>query len=642
MQIATHVAEALDYAHRHGVIHRDIKPANILMHDGRAVVGDFGVALSTGADSARITATGVSVGSPQYMSPEQISGESELDGRTDQYALACVVYEMLAGAPPFVASSVQAVMARHVMDTPPPVEAVRPEAAPALVQAITRALAKSPGDRHRSLAEFSEAMRAGPTEKDSSQRRSIAVLPFTNMSGDPEQEYFADGMAEEIINALTKVSGLRVIARMSAFAFKGTNTDLGAIGRALNVATVVEGSVRKLGNELRITVQLIDVSDGQQLWSQRYDRPFDDLFEIQDEIARSIVENITPRLLDDVDPTLVQRPTTNGEAYDLYLRAGDCLARISPAETRRAITMLDRATALDGDFAAAWARLSGACCLMDGWFEHDVRWRKKTDEALQRALVLDPNNAEARMVQGRVLWSPRHGFQHREALHALDESLRLQPGAPVARLWRSLILLHVGLMDEAEQELAEVLASDPADPTVLQFIAQNMLFQFRIEAAEEYQARALSADPGHHFAHIFQPTVLLYKNDLAGAESALEVARRLLKDDPLLDGNEALLWAKRGEVERATAALARARAERPSVAHSHHVWHYAAAAYAVLGEQNEAIDLLRDAASAGLPNYPLFRDDPHLTSLETEAQMGTVLSHLEREWKAYRAEFADA
>ncbi len=641
VKITAEVADALYYAHQQGVIHRDIKPENILLHNGRPMLADFGIALSAGADRNRLTGIGLVIGTPAYMSPEQVAADRNVDAHTDQYALACVVYEMLAGDPPFVASSDQAVMARHVTDAAPPIDTVRPEVNAAVVRALTKALAKAPIDRHESVSAFCAALTSDTSPVDSGPM-SIAVLPFVNMSPDPDQEYFADGMAEELISALTKVPGLRVIARMSAFVFKGTNQDIVTIGARLRVAMIVEGSVRRLGGRLRVTVQLIEVSGGHQVWSERYDRALDDLFEVQDDIARRIVTSITPKLIDQGSEALIVRPTNSQDAYDLYLRAGEHLARLSSAETRKAVTMLDSATALDPHFAGAWARLSGACCLMDGWFDHGVHWHDKTDQALTRALELDPDNAEARMVQGRVLWTPRHGFRHREALRALEESLRSQPGSAAARLWHSLILLHVGLMTNAEEGLEELLATEPNDATVLQFIAQCMLFQFRFDAAQEYQARALAADPGHHFAQIFQPTVLLYQNDLAGAESALGVARQLLKDDPLLDGNEALLWAKRGERDHAEAAIARATDDRPSVSHSHHAWHYAAAAYAVLHEHSKAIALLRDSADAGLPNYPLFRDDPHLNALRTDSDMTTLLADLQREWTGYRAEFGHA
>ena len=642
VRITSDIADALEYAHRNDVIHRDIKPENILLQRGVALVSDFGISLGTGATvGERLTEGGFSLGTPAYMSPEQINGDRDLDGRSDQYALACVMYEMLAGDPPFVASSSVAVIARQIMDVAPPISTVRPDAQGAIVGALTKALAKSPADRHDSLVEFCGALTANP-RMELETRPSIAVLPFANMSPDPDQEYFADAMAAELINALAKVPGLRVIARTSAFAFKGTNADVKTIASRLEVSTVVEGSAQKVGDRVRITVQLIDTASVHHLWSDTYDRPLDDLFDVQDEIVRAVVMSITPKILGEADGPLVVPPTENQKAYDLYLRAGEHLAHISQPNTRRAIAMLDGATTLDPHFADAWARLSGACCLMDAWFAGGHQWQEKTDKALEKALALDSQNAEAHMVQGRVLWTPRNGFRHGEALRALEESLRLQPGSPGARQWHSLILLHVGLMAEAEEGLGEVLAAEPEDATVLQFIAQNMLFQFRLDEAAEYQARTLAAEPGHHFAQIFQPTLLLYQNDLAGAESALRVARQLLKEDPLLDGNEALLWAKRGEPERAEAALARARADRPSVSHSHHAWHYAAAAYAVLGKKDEAILVLRDAAAAGLPNYLLFRDDPHFSEPHVEPDMAELLAELRRDWGGYRRDFGRA
>lgn len=397
--------------------------------------------------------------------------------------------------------------------------------------------------------------------------------------------------------------------------------------------------MRRSGNRLRIAAQLIDVAGGHHLWSEVYDRPIDDVFEVQDEIARTIVTTIKPKLLGDKDELLVSRATRSQEAYDLYLRAGDRIARMNRWDTRTAITILNDATALDAHFSGAWARLAMACCQMDSQFERGAQWHEQTGHALERVLALDPKNSEAQVVRGRQLWSPRNGFRHREALGALEQALRLQPGSHQARLWHSLILVHVGLMTEAGEGFAEVLEAEPADATVLQFMAQNLLFQGRYEEAADYQARALSLDPTHFFAQMFQPTVLLYLDDLAGAESALGTARQLAGDDPLLDGNEALLWAKRGEAERAEEALTGAPWDRPSVSHHHHAWHYAAAACALLERPSEAIGKLRDAAGAGLPNFPTFRDDPHFVGLRAEPDMANLLADLEREWRGYRQDF---
>ncbi len=468
---------------------------------------------------------------------------------------------------------------------------------------------------------------------------SVAVLPFVNMSPDPDQEYFADGMAEEIINALAKVNGLRVIARTSAFAFKGTNADIATIGSRLNVATVVEGSVRKAGDRLRITAQLVDVAGGHHLWSEVYDRPVRDVFEVQDEIARTIVTTIRPKLLGDPAKPLVSRATESLASYELYLRAGDRRALQNPWDTRSAIAMLEGAVADDEGFAAAWARLAQGCCQMANHFEPEPRWHRRTDEALERALALDPANVEAKVVEGRVLWSPRKGFRSREALLALEDALRLQPRSPAARTWHSLILLHVGLMAEAGDGLAEAHAAEPGNARVLTFIGQNLFFLGRLEEAQDQLSRAFAIDPTSFYTHLFQPPVYLYRDDLVAAERALMKARQVLGDDAVLDASEALLWAKRGESERADEFLSRARRDRPSLMHGHHVLHWAAAAQALLGREEEAVCTLREAAATGLPNYPAFRDDPHFTAYRDAPGIKQLLAELEVEWRNFRQEF---
>jgi TolB-like protein/tetratricopeptide (TPR) repeat protein len=473
-------------------------------------------------------------------------------------------------------------------------------------------------------------------------RPAVAVLPFVNMSPDPDQEYFADGMAEEIINALAKVNGLRVISRTSAFAFKGTNADIATIGSRLNVSTVVEGSVRKAGDRLRITAQLVDVAGGHHLWSEVYDRPVQDVFEVQDEIARTIVRTIKPKLLGDPYKPLVSRATESRAAYELYLRAGDIIALQNPWDTRTAIAMLEGAVVDDREFAGAWARLAHGCCQMANHFEPEPRWHRRTDEALERALALDPANAEARVVEGRVLWSPRRGFRSREALLALEDALRLQPGSPAARTWHSLILLHVGLMAEAGEGLAEARAAEPGNPRVLTFIGQNLFFEGRIEEAQDQLSRAFAVDPTSFYTHLFQPCVHLYRDELVAAERALAKARGVLGEDAVLDASEALLWAKRGEPQRADEFLSQVSRDRPSLMHVHHVLHWAAAARAVLGRKEQAARTLREAAATGLPNYPAFRDDPHFAECRDAPEMKQLLSDLQSEWRSFRQEFGHA
>ena len=285
VNIARQVGGALDYAHRSEVVHRDIKPENIMLQDGVALVADFGIgkALSAAADTGALTRTGTAVGTPAYMSPEQASGETEVDGRSDIYSLACVIYEMLGGEPPFTGPTVQAVITKRLVDTAPHVRALRDVPEP-MDEAICKALARERVDRFSTAAMFAEALAAGalstvhisPVPEARTElvtdAKSIAVVPFVNLSADPENEYFSDGMTEEIINAIAKVEGLQVASRTSTFALKGKELEISEIGRKLRVGSLLEGSVRKAGNRIRISAQLINVANGYHLWSESFRR----------------------------------------------------------------------------------------------------------------------------------------------------------------------------------------------------------------------------------------------------------------------------------------------------------------------------------------------------------------------------------
>ena len=302
LRITTEVADALQYAHGRGIIHRDLKPENILLSAGHAFVADFGIARAlTHAGDDRLTGTGLALGTPAYMSPEQAAGEQAVDAQSDIFALGCVVYEMLAGEPPFQGPTPQAVLARRLTGPAPSLRSRRADLSEAVAAAVARALAQVPVDRFSTAAEFASSLAGGidqtdatgaatiPAVRGTTSDRSIAVLPFSDMSPERDQEYLADGIAEEIINALTRIGSLRVAARTSSFAFKGRNEDVGQIGRKLKVSTILGGSVRKAGSRLRVTAQLVNVTEGYQLWSERYDRELADVFAVQDEIAESVV-----------------------------------------------------------------------------------------------------------------------------------------------------------------------------------------------------------------------------------------------------------------------------------------------------------------------------------------------------------------
>ena len=314
LRLTCEVARALDYAHRSGIVHRDIKPANILLHDGHALVTDFGIAraLKEAAHGNTLTSGGVAIGTPSYMSPEQGTGQADLDGRTDIYSLGCVLFEMLSGSPPYTGMNAQAIIMRHFVDPVPSVRPGRSEIPVEIDEAIKKSLAKLPLARYATAAEFATALEAtqsltisGPQQRVQPEagvqlsQRFIAVLPFDNISGERDNEYFADGMTEDIIAQLSKIQGLRVMSRTSTARYKQHTKSAREIGRELGVSHILEGSVRRAGPKVRIVAQLIDADTDDHLWAETWDRNMNDIFGIQTEVAECIARCLHARAEDD-------------------------------------------------------------------------------------------------------------------------------------------------------------------------------------------------------------------------------------------------------------------------------------------------------------------------------------------------------
>ena len=452
LRIAQEVGAGLDYAHREGFVHRDVKPENILFADGHALLADFGVARATCSDHGTlVTEVGMALGTPEYMSPGQASGESDLGSRSDVYSFACVVYEMLAGRPPFRGTSSRAVMSSHLVEPPPLVRALRPDVPTSIEEALSRALAKDPAKRFASVAEFVEQLRTEVPEHGRLQRastRSIAVLPFVNASPDPENEYLSDGITDELIDALTKLEGLRVASRTSVFALKGKPQDVRAIGALLGASVVLEGTVRKAGQRLRITAQLTSTDDGRLLWSQRYDRQLADVFTIQDEIARTIVDTLRATSFADLAEPAPKRHTENVKAYGLYLRGRYAWNARTQEGVAEGIDYFERAIAEDPQYALAYTGLADAYALHVDYRSVPVAEGFARAKAYARkALELDDGLAEA---HASLAWSLFiHDWDWAGAEREFRRAIELDPRYATAHQWYAFLLASQGKSQES-------------------------------------------------------------------------------------------------------------------------------------------------------------------------------------------------
>jgi serine/threonine-protein kinase len=495
IRIARDVGAALDYAHRQGVVHRDVKPANILFTDGHAVLADFGIAraIST-ADVDAVTEAGQVLGTPEYMSPEQAAGEQELRQASDIYSLACVVYEMLAGGPPIRGRSARATMAQQVTAVPKPLRALRPDTPPHVEGALARALAKDPAERFASAGEFIAALLAPGPGVATAVTRGIAVLPFVNASPDPGNEYLSDGITDELIGALAKVEGLRVASRTSAFALKHTPQDVRAIGALLGVAWVLEGSVRRAGDRLRITAQLCSAEDGRLLWSQRYDRTLEDVFAIQEEIARTIVDTLRATSFADLAEPPARRYARNATAYGLYLKGRYAWNKRTQAGVTEAIQYFQQAIAEDPEYAPAYAGLSDAYALQLDYRSVPVAegFALATEYARQ-ALALDDGVAEAHASLAWTLFI--YGWDWDGATREFRRAIELDPRYATAHQWYAFLLAALSRLDDAIVEIHTALELDPVSVSIRRSVAWTYCYARRYDQARHHVTRAIAMNP---------------------------------------------------------------------------------------------------------------------------------------------------
>jgi serine/threonine protein kinase/lipoprotein NlpI len=608
LEITREVADALGYAHARGIVHRDIKPENVLFQAEHALVADFGIARAVSAVGAdRLTETGMAIGTPAYMSPEQALGDRDLDMRSDLYSLGCLLYEMLAGDPPFTASTAQALLARKSIEAAPVISTIRETVPPHVEAAISRALARLPSDRFATAHEFAAALAGQEGSGSAATRLAIAVLPFANMSSDPENEYFSDGITEEVINVVAQIPDLRVTARTSAFQFKGKEFDVREIGRKLNVGTVLEGSVRKSGNRVRVTAQLVDVANGYHLWSERFDRDLADVFAIQDEIAVAIAERLKRQLMPvasvPAKPATARVVRANPAAYDAYLRGrylrrnmfggGDAL--------ERAVESFQEAIAADPDFAPAHSALAETHVIQGiGLAQRPNRDNMPAaKEAAERALALDPNLAEAHL--GRGLVAMYGEWDYPAARAAIERAIAINPNSVDAHFWAEFYFTYV------ERDFARAVAAnrraselDPLDLNIAARRGQVLLLFDRLDESITRLERIVRTDPSIMVCYLQLSDAYARKGEgekaIAAGERAVELSSgKVVATVGLL----ITAAARHGAVTRARELL-RELTERAQHEYVFPFW--LAVGHAALGELDRAFAYLAEAQRDRDPN----------------------------------------
>ena len=708
LRITSEVADALAYAHARGVIHRDIKPENILLAAAgsggsigvHALVADFGIARLLTDGGPDLTSTGVSIGTPAYMSPEQSSGDRSVDAKTDLYSLGCVLYEMLVGEPPFTGPNVAAIVARHLTAPVPVIRTVRP-AVPTDVEAVVgRALAKVPADRianadafRSSIDRIRARISADGTldaDRDSVSRvttrqtsprrwmligagcamlavagylaaarasssrgvsrasgaesttpaldpRRVAVISL-RMIGESSGAYLADAFTDDLASALSRVGSLRIVARSSVPALDDKLRTPAEVGRAVTAGSVVEGSLRERGDSVMFDVRLVDANTGEQLWGHRYTRAAHDLAGIQDSVADAIAGRLARGGARTADTRATGLTPVNGAAYDAYLR-GSYVARQAllrqPALAIEdsAIALFERAIELDPRFALPHTEI--AAMLTSRFFIRDPNpaWEERAFVEIEKALSLDPNLAEAYQQKGNLTWTKANGFPHEAAAKLHRKAAALKPSFVDPHASLGSLYMHVGLLDRALAEYDTALALDPTTTFVPPRIARIHWYQGKYaQALQEFEAFAGRALGSFAAERALVLNYLGRPGDaLALLDSAEKTGAGAQGGD--LDGARAVIFAARGNRAGALAAISRAERDGGRASHFHHAEYSIAAAYALLGDNDKALQYLRRTSADGMPCYPLFLNDPHLRGLATDPRFVQFMADTKRRWE---------
>jgi len=628
LHITREIGDALAHAHRAGIVHRDVKPGNILLADDHALLADFGIArvvVSTDTTQVQLTGTGMIIGTVEYLSPEQAFGEGAVGPASDQYALACVLYEMLAGEVPFTGATAQSVIAKRMVASPTPLRMLRASVPPVVEAAVDRALSRAVVDRFRSVADFVQALiQAGPAAACSPPPDlSLAVLPFANLSADPENEYFSDGITEDIIAQVSKVSALTVISRTSVMRFKRTTLGLREVAATLGVSNILEGSVRRAGDRLRITAQLIDARTDQHLWAETYDRHLTDVFEIQSDVAKAIAGALRATLTTEEQARLTSVDSVDVDTYNDTLLGRHHLQRQVEEAMYEGIACLDRAIARDERYAPAHAWRGAAYAFLSlGYFSvPGGTFRKQAEGSLRRALELDPTLGDAMAWSANIAMQYDHDWENAE--RTFVRALEVDPNSAAAREMYGNLLAATGRHRESAQLFEAAGLLDPLSSTVLGNAALCAHRARAFPRAAELFARQIALNPELAVWQALRaPTLARMGRGAEAAEAARKVAASYAGTaGPLA----ALVVAETGLVDEARRRLS----ECEQLRRERNVWLVGLAmGYAAIGEIDVALSRLEEAYEARDFWMIWLKVQPELDPLRADARFHELLRKL--------------